>query len=110
MAEPTLSQVFGSNATQDSTTFTISKADLASVSLTASANNTAESLVVAILLKAAAYLKDSSQQLDPDIQVTIADSGFPQIITRNNIQYRQVTFNVNLQTVDTGFVLDPDDY
>lgn len=110
MAEPTLSQVFGSNATQDATTLTIPKADLASVGLTASANNTAESLIVAILLKAADYLKDTNQQTNTDIQVTIADSGFPQIVTRNNVQYRQVTFNINLQTPDTGFTLDPNNY
>ncbi|MBE9050651.1 hypothetical protein IQ243_09535 [Nostocales cyanobacterium LEGE 11386] len=42
MAEPTIAQVFGDNATQDTNTITITKADLVSTGLTASANNTAE--------------------------------------------------------------------
>ncbi len=50
MAEPTLQQVFGANVTQDANTITISKADLASVGLTASANNRGEQLFTAILL------------------------------------------------------------
>lgn len=48
----TLQNVFGYNATQNSTTITIYKSDLASVGLTSTTNNTAESLLVAILLKA----------------------------------------------------------
>ncbi|MEH2145299.1 hypothetical protein [Nostoc sp.] len=110
MAEPTLQQVFGANASQTATTLTIAKADLASVGLTALASNTAESLMVGLLLKAAAYLKDSNQTTDPDIQVTIADSGFPQLVNRNSAQWRQITYNVNLQTPDTGFAIDPDNY
>jgi hypothetical protein len=110
MAEPTLVQVFGAGATQDATTLTILKSDLASVGLTASASNTAESLLVALILKAAAYLNDTTQTTNADVQVTIADSGFPQIVIRNSTTYRQITYNLNLQKIDTGFTLDPDDY
>lgn len=46
----TLQQVFGSNATQDSQYLTILKADYPSLS--PSVNNTSESLLIAILLKA----------------------------------------------------------
>jgi hypothetical protein len=49
MAEPTLIQVFGSSATQTTTQLTISKADLATVGLTASPTNTPESLIAAIV-------------------------------------------------------------
>ena len=42
MPEPTLTQVFGANATQSAANITIAKSDLATVGLTASANNTAE--------------------------------------------------------------------
>lgn len=110
MAEPSLSQVFGANATQTSTTLTITKADLASVGLTASANNTAESLIVALILKAAEYLNETNQTTNPDIQVTIADSNFPQLVTRNSSQYRQTTYNLNLQTLSPTYTLDPDDF
>lgn len=110
MAEPTLTQVFGSGASQDANTITIQKTALATVGLTANSNNTAESLMVSIVLLAASYLNETNQTANPDIQVTIADSGFPQIVNRNSNQYRQITYNVNLQTVDTGFTIDPDNY
>jgi hypothetical protein len=110
MAEPTLVEIFGIGAVQNSTTLTIQKSALAAVGLTASASNTAESLMVAILLTAASYLNDTNQGTNADIQVTIADSGFPQIVNRNSAQYRQITYNINLQTPDTGFTIDPDNY
>lgn len=110
MAEPTLQEVFGANASQTTTTLTIAKADLVSVGLTASATNTAESLVVAILLKAKEYLNDTNQATNSDIQITVEQSAFPQIISRNSQNYRQITFNVDLQTVDNSFSIDPDNY
>lgn len=50
MAELNLIQIFGTNATQNDTTLIIQKSDLPL--LTPSANNTPESLLIAILLKA----------------------------------------------------------
>lgn len=111
MAEPTLTQVFGANATQSASTLTISKTDLATVGLTASSSNTAESLIVALILLAGTYLKTTNQtSINTDIQVTIDDSGFPQLVSRNSVQWRQITYNVNMQTLDTGFTIDPDNY
>lgn len=112
MSEPTLAQVFGPNATQDTTTVTISKADLAAVGLTASVANTPESLVAAIVLKTAVYLNPVTQETNTDIQITIEDSGYPQIVTRgtNNTRYRQTTYNVNFQTPDILYSLDPDNF
>ncbi|MDZ8023581.1 MAG: hypothetical protein RMX97_02630 [Nostoc sp. DedQUE11] len=107
MAEPTLTQVFGSGATQDATSITILKADLAG--LTAGASNTAESLIAGIILKASNYLNTTNQGTNADIQITIEDSGFPQVVTRNNIQYRQTTYNVNFQSAD-NYTLDPDNF
>lgn len=48
----TLQELFGVNATQTATELVIKKADLAAVGLTPTANNRAEQLVVAIVLKA----------------------------------------------------------
>ncbi|MCC5669880.1 hypothetical protein LC653_40270 [Nostoc sp. CHAB 5784] len=111
MAEPTLVQVFGTGAVQDSTSLTIQKSALATTGLTVSANNTAESLVVSLLLLAATYLNPTNQESNnSDIQVTIADSEFPSIVFRNSANYRQITYNVNLQKPDTGSGIDPDDY
>lgn len=111
MAEPTLQQVFGANASQTATELVIAKSDLAALGLTASATNTAESLMVGILLLAGQYLKEENQDTtNPDIQVTIAQAATPSIISRNNATYRQVTFDVNLQIVDTTSAIDPDNY
>ncbi|WP_017652301.1 hypothetical protein [Fortiea contorta] len=110
MAEPTLTQVFGTNATQTATTITITKADLSSTGLTASATNTAESLVAAILLKAAEYLNSTSQGTNSDIQILIEDSGLPGFTTRDNQRYRRTTYNVEFQKPDTNSTLDPDDF
>lgn len=109
MADPTLQQVFGTNAAQTATTITISKADLATVGLTAKAVNGGEQLFVALLRKAQVYLSTTNQTTDPDIQVTI-DDGFVSIVPRNNKNYRQFTYNVNLQKVDPSTAIDPDDY
>lgn len=112
MAEPTLVQVFGAGATQDLTTLTIAKADLTALGLTASANNTAESLFVALLLKAKAILATASLETNPDQSVAIAeaDFNFQTLITRNNLTYRQSSYTINLQKLDAGNIIDPDDY
>lgn len=111
MAEPTLQQLFGANAAQTATTLTISKADLSSVGLTASATNTAESLFVALVLNWKQQLTEASQTNNPDQSITITD-GFPpqSLVTRNNQQYRQNSYAVNLQKPDTSALIDPDDY
>lgn len=112
MAEPTLIQVFGSSATQTATTLSIAKADLTAVGLTASATNTAESLFVALLLMAKNSLTTTAQETNPDQSVTVAqaDFNFQTLVTRNNQQYRQSTYSVNLQKLDTSAAIDPDDY
>lgn len=109
MAEPTLTQVFGAGASQDANTLTIAKSDLAAMGLTASASNRAEALLVALILKVKAYLNSTNQESDPDIQVTIED-GFPSLVFRNNQNYRQTSYTVNLQKLDVGSTVDPDDY
>lgn len=108
MPEPTLTQVFGANATQTATTLTLSKADFPGLNPTAT--NTAESLVVAILLKNKAYLNATNQEANPDIQVTIEESDFQSFILRNNRSYRQRTLSVNLEQLDTVGAIDPDSY
>jgi hypothetical protein len=112
MPEPSIQQVFGTNAQSTATTLTIAKADLATVGLTASANNTAESLFVAMLLMAKNSLTTTAQETNPDQSVTVAeaDFNFQTLVTRNNATYRQSTYSVNLQKLDTGSTIDPDDY
>jgi hypothetical protein len=109
MAEPTLSQVFGSGATQNSTTITITKADLAG--LTASASNTAESLVIALALKWKSYLNQTNFDANIDQSLVVSD-GFSSLTTRGteNTPYRTDQIILNLSKIDTGSTIDPDDY
>ncbi|MBE9191443.1 hypothetical protein IQ230_14015 [Gloeocapsopsis crepidinum LEGE 06123] len=109
MPEPTLQQVFGAGATQTATTLTIEKADLTAVGLTASATNTAESLFVGLLLLAKAVLTAAGLESNPDQSISIEDS-FDSLVTRNNQTFRQKTYSINLQKLDTGATIDPDDY
>ncbi len=112
MAEPTLGDIFGAAAAQTATTVTIAKADLAAVGLTANATNTAESLLVAILLKAKLVLTPGTLETNPDQSVVVAeaDFNFQTLVTRNALTYRQSSYTVNLQKLDTGSIIDPDDY
>lgn len=107
MPKPTLTEVFGAGATQTATTVTILKADLPG--LTPAANNTAESLVVAIALKTKANLTTTAREGDIDRRVAI-ESGFSQILTRNNTPYRQDSVTISFQKPDTASAIDPDDY
>jgi len=109
MAEPTLQEVFGANATQDATDIVIKKADLAG--LTPSASNTAESLLSGILLTAKPTLSSTNFASNIDQSLSI-ENGFSSFTTRgtNNAAYRVDQLNVNLAKLDTGATLDPDDY
>lgn len=109
MTVPALSDVFGANASQSSTQIVISKADLASVGLTASATNTAGQLFAAIMLLAAQYYTVTQQNNNNDCDITIAQS-FQSLATRNNSNYRQTSYTINLQKPDTTAVVSPNDY
>lgn len=110
MAEPTLEEVFGDSATQDETTLVISKADLFnSVGLISLEINTAESLLVAIVLQAAKQLNDTAQEQNKDIQVTI-NKGFDSLVTRNNQNYRQYQYTIEMQKLDTATAPNPADF
>ncbi len=112
MPEPTLSQVFGAGATQTATALSIAKADLAARGLTASADNKAESLLVALLLQAKTALTPATLETNLDQSISIAESdfNFQTLVTRNNQTYRQSTYAINLQKLDQGNIIDPDDY
>ena len=113
MAEPTIQQVFGSGATHTATEITISKADLTSYGLTASIENTAESLLAAIFLIARAFLTQSGFDANSDQSITILP-GFDSIIQRDDgsgelKSYRQNQLTINLHKLDSEGI-DPDDY
>lgn len=109
MAEPTLIQIFGANAVQTATTLTISKADLPR--LTASATNTAESLLTGILLQAKVGLPKTTFDTNLDQSLYI-EGGFPGFVFRgaNNDSYRNDPLTINLTKLDSSATIDPDDY
>ena len=107
MAEPTLQQIFGANATQDATTITISKADL--FGLTASASNTGESILVSINLTARNYLTEANYVSNIDQSIYIED-GLSSFTTREDTAYRQDQITFNLAKIDTSNAINPDDY
>jgi hypothetical protein len=109
VTKPTLIEVFGANATQTATDIIIKKADLVAVGLTPSANNTAESLAMAILLKNKVNLSTTNRTSNPDQSVAI-EEGYAQIANRGTIQYYQSSFTVTAQKVNTTAAIDPDDY
>ena len=109
MAEPTLQQIFGINATQDANVLTINKADLAAIGLTGSANNTAESLLAAIIAQAQSILTITNQESNPEQSVVIEDS-IESLITRNDQTYRQLTKSISFEKLDSTSTFDPDDY
>ena len=110
MSEPTLTEVFGANATQTSTTITISKADLASVGLVAASNNTAESLLVAILLKAESVLSEPNRSLDATNRNVTVNYGGQDLVETNNAYYRRDAYSVLMYKTTTLAAIVPGDY
>ncbi|MDJ0797886.1 MAG: hypothetical protein QNJ51_13900 [Calothrix sp. MO_167.B12] len=107
MSEPTLASVYGASAAQDALTVTLTKADYSN--LTASADNTAESIFVATFLNAAAVLTPAAQTTDPDIQVTI-DKTSQADLTRNGSNYIRHSYTVNLDVPNLASTVNPDSF
>ena len=109
MAEPSLQEIFGANATQTATEVIIRKGDL--LGLTASANNTGESLFVGILITAKGYLTESNFDENIDQNVYI-DAGIASFRSRGteNISYRTDQLTTTLAKVDINNVIDPNNY
>lgn len=111
MAEPTLSEVFGSGASQDLNNLTISKTDLVGKGLTAAASNRAEALLVAVILKSADVLTETARASDlVNRNVTVAYIGQDLIDQGGGNIFRRDTFTVSLYKTTTFATVDPDDY
>ncbi len=105
MTERTLTDTFGANATQDATKITIFKADL--LGLTATENNTAESIIAALTLKLTTALTEEKQISNPDQQVTVVDADINEPISRNNKNYVRKTYYFQFDTEDETNGLNP---
>lgn len=110
MTKPSLTDVFGAGATQDVSTITIRKSDLA---ITASSSNDAESLLTAILNKSAANLTATNYASNPDQQLSIVP-GFASIVYRQISGVSTAYFNqqltVNFSKISTLSGVVADDY
>lgn len=111
MAEPTIQDVFGAGATQDATTLHILKANLPT--LTATATNRGEQLFMAILLKAKSNLTTTARDADLDRSVAI-ESSFDQVTSRTvngvTTNYYQSGLSLSAQKVNTSTAISADDY
>ena len=108
MTIPSITDVFGANATQTATAITIQKADLPT--LTASTTNNGQELFVGILLAAIAKLTPAARSTDPDVKIEISYSGqtvFPGTGGNNN---RQDTYSIILHKTVPAESVDADDY
>ncbi len=114
MAEPTLIQVFGTNATQTATTLTISKNDLVATGLTLADDIPAEKLLAAILKQAATTLSEENRDTNIDQSVAVSQSSIPSFTTRVNgtvtATYIRDSFTVELDKAYSSTGIDPDDY
>ncbi|MBD2385069.1 hypothetical protein H6G32_06540 [Cylindrospermum sp. FACHB-282] len=109
MTKSTLAEIFGANATQTSTSITIQKADL--TTLTASATNSGSAILSAILINNQAVLTKPNFDADIDKSIYI-EPGYSSFISRGttSTSYRVDQIVVNLAKVDSGADLDADDY
>lgn len=111
MAEPLLGDVFGATCTQTLEAVGFYKSDLAAVGLTASANNTAESLFVALLLMARNSLTPEQRAADiANRNVTVEFSGQDLVDQGAGNVFLRDTFQVSLYRPTTIAAVDPDNY
>lgn len=112
MAQETLAQVFGANATQNANTLTITKADLASTGYTPTANDPPARILLALLINAMNNaLNTTYQSTNPEIVVTISQNSYPTIINRNNNNYVQNSLTVGLEDLySSSGAINPQDY
>lgn len=110
MSEPTLVDVFGAGAVQDANTVTIQKSALASFGLTAQAQNTAESLLVALILQASQNLTEANRALDAATRnVTVTYAG-QDLVNQSPNYYRRDLWTVLAYASTSIVTVDPDNY
>ena len=118
MPEKTIAQIFGtgasrlaSGATTSSGGLFIPDSALTSAGLATPSTATAEGHLVAIVLQARTVLTQTAFDGDIDQSIYVS-SGFKSFTTRgtNNDDYRVDQLTFNLAKIDSGSILDPDNY
>jgi hypothetical protein len=111
MAELSLQEIFGANATQTIDNIIISKADLAAVGLTAAPANTGEAIFMAFAL--IGQLRLTQVGFDANIdQSLVVETQLPGFIFRGteNLRYRTDQLTITAAKPDEGATIDPDLY
>lgn len=108
MTVPSLTDVFGPGAIQTADTFTIAKTDLPT--LTASAANNGQELLVGILLQAIKKLNTAGRTADPDIKIELTYTGQTVYPGTNGVNDRQDSYTVVLHKDVAQAAVDADDY
>jgi hypothetical protein len=110
MAEPTLQDIFGANATQTATDIIIKKADLP---MTAAAVNRGEQVLAAIVKNASPVLTATNFNTNPDQSITIG-AGFDQLAYRtvgnDQLTYLQNQLTLSFAKLQPSAGLTPDEY
>jgi hypothetical protein len=110
MADYTIQELFGSGATQNSTSITIQKADL--TSLTPSVSNTAESILVALLVDiwlGILTLENYNADIDHQIYISSAAAFFQNRGTPA-VRYLLDNFTFTFAEENPAVPLDPDNF
>jgi hypothetical protein len=98
MAELTLQNVFGANATQTATTITISKADL--TGLVATSNNNPDQIGVAILNKWTTVYATTVRDANKSVSITTTLGAIPgtsgDFTVTPNVAYMVYSYTVNV--------------
>lgn len=96
MAEPTITEVFGNNASQTATELVVSKADFAALGLPQVADNTAESLLMAIILKAQSELTPDNRAADNTNRQVTVEPTTPDIFDDGATTYERKSYYVTV--------------
>lgn len=113
MPEPTLSETFGANATQNATSVTIDKTPMSEYSLTPSASNKAEGLLTGMIAVASKNLTETNRALDRENRhLTVNYAGFDVIEdpVGSGQYYRRDIWTVIAYKSQPNTPFDLDDY
>jgi hypothetical protein len=109
MPKPTLQDIFGVGATQDVITLTISKAALIGTGLSPLADNSAESLLAAILSLCVVRLQPTLAAADPTQKINISDSPAT-FVSSSGVNLYRKNIIVSFGTVSSVAEIVPNEY
>jgi hypothetical protein len=110
MAEPTLIQLFGAGASQTATQLLIEKAALSAIGLQASDSNTAESLLMCLILISAQQLTQTNLDANIEQHLVIEPSTQENIVLRNGQRFRQTVYTIEVYSPEPEFNINVNNF